>query len=221
MSNFITKIVAIIFVDYDKFFNKLNKKFMNKKKFLTKFFDVFKNQIDCFDHKKINKLSFHRKKNHKIRLIFEITLSTKKTYDLFKNQTTIVKIYVNEMFDKSYIKFNFFDYAAFVLIMKKFEKKLKMCIDYRALNALTIKNKNNSSFIKKTLVRLCVVKYYIKLNVIIAFNKIRIIENDEKKTIFFIKYELYEYVIMFFDVRAFGPLRPSRPNWDLAGPIGT
>ena len=103
------------------------------------------------------------------------------------------------MLDKNYIKFNFFDYAAFVLIMKKFEEKFKMCIDSRVLNVFTIKNKNSSSFIRKIFVHLCVVKYYIKLNVIVVFNKIRIIENDEKKTIFFIKYELYEYVIMFFE----------------------
>ena len=53
--------------------------------------------------------------------------------------------------------------------------------------------------IKKILTRFCAIKYYIKFNVIAIFNKIQIRENDEKKTTFLIKYDLYEYVVMFFN----------------------
>ena len=61
------------------------------------------------------------------------------------------------------------------------------------------KNKTKYFDIKKILIRFCAIKYYIKLNVITIFNEIRIRENDEKKTTFLIKYDLYEYVVMFFD----------------------
>ena len=103
------------------------------------------------------------------------------------------------MLDKNFIRNNFFYFSTSILIVKKSKKSFRICVNYRALNALTIKNRNCSSLIRETFVRLCVVKFYIKLNVIAIFNEIRIRKNDEHKTVFFIKYELYEYVVMFFD----------------------
>ena len=46
------------------------------------------------------------------------------------------------MFNKNFIRFNIFDFVAFVLIVKKFEKELKIYIDYKIFNALTMKNRN-------------------------------------------------------------------------------
>ena len=67
------------------------------------------------------------------------------------------------------------------------------------MNVLIIKNRNYFLLIKKTFDRFCAIKFYIKLNVIAIFNEIQIRKNNEKKTIFLIKYELYKYVVMFFD----------------------
>ena len=75
-----------------------------------------------------------------------------------------------------------------------------MCINYKTFNALTIKNKNVSSFIRETLTRLCSTKYFNKFDIIVVFNEIRMRENDEKKTIFLTRYEFFEYVVMFFDL---------------------
>ena len=54
-------------------------------------------------------------------------------------------------------------------------------------------------FIKNILIKLCFAKYFNKFNIIVAFNKIRIRENDEKKTTFLIKYNFFEYVIILFE----------------------
>ena len=75
-----------------------------------------------------------------------------------------------------------------------------MCINYRALNTLTIKNRNVSSFIRETLTRLCSTKYFNKFDIIVAFNEIRMRDDDEKKTIFLTRYELFEYVMMLFEL---------------------
>ena len=99
---------------------------------------------------------------------------------------------------KNYIWINIFDYTLFVLVIKKFDENFRVCVNYKAFNVFIIKNRNNFSLIKKTLICLCVVKFYIKLDVIVTFNKIRIASNDEKKTIFLIKYKLFEYVVMLF-----------------------
>ena len=198
-STFITKIAVIIVDDYEKFFNKLSKKSLSLKKLRKRFSDELKDKIICFDVKKANKLFHHHDANHKINLISEAKSSAKKVYDLARNQASVVKTYVNEMLKKSFIRRNSSNYATSVLIVKKSEENLRICVNYRALNALIIKNRNCPFLIKKTLVRLCAAKFYTKLNVIAAFNEIRIREDDEEKTAFLIKYELYEYVVMFFD----------------------
>ena len=172
---------------------------MSRKKLRIYFFEKLKNKTKCFDVKKANKLLFRRDYDHKINLILEIKFRAQKIYELIKNQALIIKTYVNEMLKKNFIRSSFFRFAILVLIIKKFEKNFRVCINYKSLNALIIKNRNCFFLIKKTLTRFCAVKYYIKFDVIAVFNEIRIRKNDEKKTTFLIKYDLYEYVVMFFD----------------------
>ena len=84
--------------------------------------------------------------------------------------------------------------------MKKLDDGLRICVDYRALNALTIRNRNTLSLIRNTLVKLCMTKWYIKFDIIIAFNEIRIKEGHEEKIVFLTRYDLFEYVVMLFDL---------------------
>ena len=85
-----------------------------------------------------------------------------------------------------------------MLIVKKPNKGLRVCVDYRALNALTIKNRNAPPLIRETLSRLYSARIYIKFNVIAAFNKIQIREGDEEKIVFLIKYRLFKYIVILF-----------------------
>ena len=62
----------------------------------------------------------------------------------------MVKRYINNILKKKYIKFNIFLYAALVLIVKKPNGKLRVCVNYKAFNALTIKNRNILFLIRKT-----------------------------------------------------------------------
>ena len=61
-----------------------------------------------------------------------------------------------------------------MLIIKKSNKDLRIYINYRALNALIILNKNIFSLIKEILVKLYAARIYSKFDIIAAFNKIRI-----------------------------------------------
>ena len=117
-----------------------------------------------------------------------------------REQVSIVKKYIDKIFEKKFIKFSHFLYATSILIVKKLKSDLRVCIDYRALNALTIKNRNVSSLIREILARLYLTKYFSKFDIIVVFNEIRIKEKNEKKTIFLTRYELFEYVIMLFEL---------------------
>ena len=48
--------------------------------------------------------------------------------------------------------------------------------------------------------RICKIKIFIKINIIVVFYKLRMIFDEKWKTIFKIRYDFYEYKIMFFDL---------------------
>ena len=73
-------------------------------------------------------------------------------------------------------------------------------MNYKTLNALTIKNRNTLLFIKKTLARLSSTKIYSKFDIIIAFNEVKIKKSDKHKIAFFTRYKLFEYMIILFEL---------------------
>ena len=93
-----------------------------------------------------------------------------------RQQALVVKEYIDEMLGKGYIKPSTLLYAAPVLIVKKPDEGIRICVDYKALNTLTIKNRNASPLIKDTLAKLYAAKIYSKFDIIAAFNKIRVKE---------------------------------------------
>ena len=103
------------------------------------------------------------------------------------------------MLNKNFIKFNIFEYAAPIFIVKKLKNDLRVCVDYRAFNALTIKNRNIFFLIRKIFARLSAIKIYNKFDIIIVFNKMRMRKKNEQKIVFLIRYDFFEYVIMFFE----------------------
>ena len=72
-------------------------------------------------------------------------------------------------------------------------------MNYHGLNALTVKNKYPLSLIRETLDRLCKAVYFIKLDVVAAFNKICMAKGKEWKTAFRTCLGLYEYLVMPFE----------------------
>lgn len=92
-----------------------------------------------------------------------------------------MKKYIDDILKKEYIKSNTFEYAISIFIIKKSKNELRMCVDYRVLNAFIIKNRNASFLIKNILTKLYFVKYYNKFDIITTFNEIRMRKNDKKK----------------------------------------
>ncbi len=78
--------------------------------------------------------------------------------------------------------------------------KLYFCMNYRDLNAITVKNQYSLSLISEALNRLSQAKIFIKLNIISAFNQLRIKEEDEALIIFRTRFELFKYLVMLFNL---------------------
>jgi hypothetical protein len=122
----------------------------------------------------------------------------RRIYSLTRTETEAIKAYLDKMLGKGSIRPSTSPYASPVLIVKKPREGLRICVDYRQLNAITQKNRNAPPAIKETLSRIARVKVMSIVNVIAAFDTVRVKEGNKKKTAFLTQYGLYEYVVMPF-----------------------
>ena len=121
-------------------------------------------------------------------------------YNLSQKKLTELRRYLNDALNKNWIKFSVSFVGAPILFVSKKGGKLHLCMNYKSLNAIIIKNRHLLSLITKTLNRLCKVKRFIKLNLKNVYHRIRIKKIDEWKTTFRTRYEHFEYQIMSFDL---------------------
>ena len=87
-----------------------------------------------------------------------------------------------------------------ILFVSKKDKELYFCVDYQKLNEITIKNRYSLFNIKEFQDRFQGVKWFIKLNQREIYNLIKIKTEKEWKTAFRIRVDLYEYLIISFEL---------------------
>ena len=160
--------------------------------------NCWKHRLDVFDYKAANELPLHCLYNHKISLQAEKTPSFSALYGMFCDELLMCKKYLEDNLKKDFIRLSKSQAAAPVLFVKKSESGLWFCVNYWALNAITVKNHYLISLFKKTLHWLSQVKWYIKLDIIAVYNALQIASEKEWKTVFCTHYSLYEYLVMPF-----------------------
>ena len=99
--------------------------------------------------------------------------------------------------------------ASPVFFIKKKDGTLRLVQDYRALNAITVKNKYPLPLISKLIEKLRGAKYFTRLDIWWGFNNIQMKEGDEWKAAFRTNRGLFEPLVMFF--RLTNSPAPSRP----------
>lgn len=88
--------------------------------------------------------------------------------------------------------------ASPILFVKKKNGKYRMCVDYRAVNNMTVKNRYPLPRTNELIDKLQGAKYFTKIDLRNGYNLVRIKEGDEWKTAFRTKYGLYEWLVMPF-----------------------
>jgi len=111
-----------------------------------------------------------------------------------------IKKYLKKNLKKDFINSNSTFFAFLVLFVAKSNEEFRFCVDYRKLNALICRNRYSISLIKKTLTRVISYKYLIKLNIIVAFNKLRMHLNSENYITFVTSIRVYKYYVFLFDL---------------------
>ena len=87
-------------------------------------------------------------------------------------------------------------YGAMVLFVKKKDGSLRMCVDYRALNNLTKKNRYALPLADDLFDRVQGARYFSKLDLNAGFNQIRVEEADIQKTAFRTRFGHFEYTVL-------------------------
>ena len=142
----------------------------------------------------------HKFYDHVIHFKKNVQSFNSALYDMSHNKITKLRRYLNENFNKKFIRISRFETAASVLFVKKFDKSFRFCVNYKNLNAVIVKNRYFLLLIFEIFNRFNRVKIFIKLDIIVAFNKIRIQKKNEFLIAFRIRFELFEYLIMLFDL---------------------
>lgn len=119
-------------------------------------------------------------------------------YPLSAVQLRILREYLEENLRRGWITPSTSPAGAPVLFVPKKDGTLRLCVDYRGLNRVTIKNRHPLPLIDEMLDRLAGAKYYTRLDLRDAYHRIRIKVGDEWKTAFRTRYGHFEYRVMPF-----------------------
>ena len=121
-----------------------------------------------------------------------------KNHSLSLQELQVVRKWLDENLAKGFICKSRTQCAAPLMLAAKPDGEVCICQDYCRLNNVTIKNRYLLLLIQETLDALCNAKFYIKLNIIAAFNKLCIAEGHEWKTAFTTCFSLFETLVMLF-----------------------
>ncbi|GBG67590.1 hypothetical protein CBR_g719 [Chara braunii] len=119
-------------------------------------------------------------------------------YRMSEEEFTVLRAQLDDLLDKGWIRLSSSPYGAPVLFVRKKNKDLRLCIDYRKLNTQTVKNAGHFPPIDDLLERLGGAKYFSKLDLKSGYHQISIRPNDRYKSTFKTWYGHFEWVVMHF-----------------------
>jgi hypothetical protein len=109
-----------------------------------------------------------------------------------------LKIQLQGLLDKGYIRPSISLWRYSALFVEKRDKELRLCVDYRPLNAVIIKNKYPLLHIDILFNQLAGAQVFSKIDLHSGYHQIKIRAEDIPKTTFITRYGLFEYLIMSF-----------------------
>ncbi len=119
-------------------------------------------------------------------------------YSLGYVKLETLKAYIENNLASGFIRPSKSPAGAPILFDRKLDDSLRLCIDYRGLKNLTIKNWYPLPLVGETLDRLGRDRRFIQLDLTKAYYQMRIKEGDEWKTAFRTRYGHFEYQIIPF-----------------------
>ncbi|UTT89698.1 hypothetical protein NDA17_007024 [Ustilago hordei] len=153
---------------------------------------------DVFDEVEADKLPHHTEHDLHLELIEGGKPPQGPLYLKGPKEMSELRRYLDENLEKGFIRPSKSPARSPVLFVPKKDGGLRLCVDYRGLNEITVKNRAPLPLIEEQLFLLRKAKIYTKLDLRAAYNLIRIAKGDEWKTAFGTQLGLYEYLVMPF-----------------------
>ena len=158
----------------------------------------YHNFLDVFSKESADSLPDHRPFDHHIPLEEGKKPPWGPIYSLSEPELAALREYLDDNLKKDFIVPSESPAGSPILFVKKKDGSLRLCVDYRGLNRITIKNRYPLPLISELLDRLRTAKIFTKIDLRGAYNLLRIKEGDEWKTAFRTRYGLFEYKVMPF-----------------------
>ncbi len=136
--------------------------------------------------------------DHAIEVMPGVAPPAKVPYQMSHEELKELKVQLEELLAKGYIKPSKSPYGAPILFVHKKDGMLKMCVDYKALNKATMKNRYPLPRIDDLFDCLSGAKVFSRIDLRSRYYQIRIAEGDEEKIACCTRYGPYEFMVMPF-----------------------
>jgi transposase InsO family protein len=153
---------------------------------------------DVFDEKEADVLPEHRKYDISIDLQEGSTPPFGPIYNLTQTEMAALKDYLEDSIAKGFIVPSKSSCGAPILFVKKKDGSLRLCVDYRGLNKITLKNRYPLPLFDELVSHMQGSQVFTKIDLKGAYNLVRIKPGDEWKSAFRTRYGLFEYRVMPF-----------------------
>ncbi|GJU70885.1 putative nucleotidyltransferase, ribonuclease H [Tanacetum coccineum] len=134
----------------------------------------------------------------RIELIPGATPVAKSPYRLAPSELEELSGQLKELQDKGFIRPSSSPWGASVLFVKKKDGSFRMCIDYKELNKLTVKNRYPLPRIDDLFDQLQGSQFFSKIDLRSGYHQLRVHEDDIPKTAFRTRYGHFEFTVMPF-----------------------
>ena len=163
---------------------------------LNKIPKEYHDYADVFSRTNANKLAEHRPYDLKINLEEGKSPPLGTMYSLSQTEIEALKKFVDENLAMGFIVPSESSHGAPVLFVKKKDGHLRLCVDYRGLNAITKKDRYPLPLISDLLDVPRRARVYTKIDLAHAYHLVRIADGDEWKTAFRTRYGSFEWRVI-------------------------
>jgi hypothetical protein len=136
--------------------------------------------------------------DHQIPLVPNATPVNARPYKYSPHHKNEIERQVKELLTAGLITRSSSPFASPVLLVLKKDGNWRLCVDYRKLNAITVKNRFPMPLIDEILDELAGTKCFTKLDMRSGYHQVRMKEEDEYKTAFKTHQEHYQFKVMPF-----------------------
>lgn len=139
-----------------------------------------------------------REVDHRIELVPGSTPPSRPTIRLSATELAELKKQLAELEAAGFIRPSKSPFGAPILFVKKKDGTMRMCVDYRALNCITVKNRYPLPRVDELFDRLQGARFFSKIDLRSGYHQIRIAPEDVPKTAFRTRYGHYEFLVLPF-----------------------